>query len=261
MARRLNLDPLKILLSFFLTISTLQARAQTPASERPYTPMKKDFTTENGVPFVVDVPSDLAEEAPKSEMPAKSQAGVEPEEEDSKFTQVIDEDTPVSHDDIAGEKNLTSSRAWKAPDFSNQNTALGYSATAFAVPKGLETNVKFWIDVYSKYTTDQGVLHDSEFIDLIYDELDFGPISSRTDLNNFQKERMKIKMVKDGKKQVMAMLEKFQKIKDPSSLSPKERKAWDYFEKVKDPKKFKNALGKGRLRFQLGQKDRVIQGI
>jgi membrane-bound lytic murein transglycosylase D len=237
-----------------MVLSTAQAE------EHPYTPVKKDFT-ENGVPFVVDVQGENSDEANRSEMPTKAQATVEADDNDSKFTQVTDEDTPVSHEEIAGEKNVTNSRPWKAPDFSNQDTALGYSSNVFATPKGMETNVKFWIDVYSKYTTDQGVLHDSDYIDLIYQELDFSSVTSRTDINNFQKERIKIKMVKDGKARVLTMLQKFQKLKDPSGLNPAERKVWDYFEKIKDPKKFKAAAGKGRLRFQLGQKDRVIQGI
>ena len=32
----------------------------------------------------------------------------------------IDEDTPVELDEIAGDKNLTGSRPWRVPDYSNQ---------------------------------------------------------------------------------------------------------------------------------------------
>jgi len=240
-----------------ILISMMYVCSSAMAQERPFTPIKKDFT-ENGVPFVVDVSSEYMTEGPKSEMAEKAQ---QDEVEDSKFTQVVDEDTPVSHEEIVGEKNLTTSRPWKASDFTGQGQALGYSADTFAIPKGLEVNVKFWIDVYSKYNTDQGVLHDSDNIDLIYEELDFGSISMRTDLNSYQKEVAKVKMVKDGKKRVIAMLEKFSTLPDGSSLSGKERKVWDYFEKIDEKNKFIVASKKNRLRFQLGQKDRVIQGI
>lgn len=228
------------------------------AQERPYTPIKKDFT-ENGVPFVVDVSSEYFEEAPKSEL--ASAAAEKEEVEDSKFTQVIDEDTPVTHEEIAGEKNLTTSRPWKGPDFSGQSAALGYSSDTFAMAKGLETNVKFWIDVYSKYNTDQGVLHDSDYIDLVYEELDFSAISARTDLNSYQKEAAKVRMVKEAKKRVITMLEKFSQLKDPGELAAKEKKIWNYFEKIDEKNKFIVASKKNRLRFQLGQKDRVVQGI
>jgi membrane-bound lytic murein transglycosylase D len=243
------LSHLHLILVFLFFASISQAQ------DRPYTPAGND-DAENSIPFVVDAEPDQVAESRRTEMAEK------PEEDDeAQFVPVTDEDAPVTHDEIAGEKNLTSSRPWKAPDFSKQEGALGYSPTAFAIPKGLEVNVKFWIDIYSKYSTDQGVLHDSDYIDLIYEELDFTPISNRTDINRFQKERLKIKMVKDGKARVVRVLEKLHKTKDPARLTAAERKVWDYFAKVKGKNKFKEANGKGRLRFQLGQKDRVIQGI
>lgn len=61
----------------------------------------------------------------------------------------------------------------------------------------------------------------------IYEVLDFSPISARTDINIYKKEALKIKAVKDAKKRI---------------LGNKKIKA-------------------SQIRFQLGQKDRVIQGI
>lgn len=171
-----------------------------------------------------------------------------------------DEDAPVSHEKIAGDESLTAPRPWRATDYSNQK-AVGWTETSFAIPKGLETNVQFWLDVYTKYTTDQGVIHDAEYIDLIYETLDFTAIVARTDIDGSQKERQKTKMVKESKKRVKEMLQKFETLKDPSSLGEQEKKIWDYFAKIDDKKKFKEAQTKQRLRFQLGQKDRVIQGI
>ena len=48
-------------------------------------------------------------------------------------------------------------------------------------------------------------------------------------------------MVKDGKRRVIALLEKFSKLKDGSGLTPQELKIWEYFEKIKTPKKFSEA--------------------
>jgi len=67
--------------------------------------------------------------------------------------------------------------------------------------------------------------------------------------------------VKDAKKRVIAMLEKFHHLTDPSTLEAKEKKIWDYFAKIDEKNKFAEAAKKSRLRFQLGQKDRVVQGI
>jgi membrane-bound lytic murein transglycosylase D len=175
---------------------------------------------------------------------------------------LIDEDTPVTHDQIAGEIKLTDSRAWRAPNYANQNGALGWTSETFSVPKGLEKNYKFWLDIYSKYNTDQGVIHDAENIDLVYSQIDFTPISVRTDIGKWQKEALKIRRVKQAKMRAIEMLKKFEKLKDPSNLNPEEKRIWDYFAaNIPGKKKFKLAQGKNRIRFQLGQKDRVIQGI
>lgn len=247
---------LSVLIASHFFLSSAVAQDREIASARNFSPIKKDFV-ENGVPFVADVSAEYAEEGVRTE----SEKLVDNSAPDSSFVQDIDEDTPVSHEDIAGEKNLTSSRSWKAPDFTGQEKTLGYGTTGFAVPSQLEIPVKFWIDIYSKYNSDQGVLHDSEHIDLIYEELDFSSISARNDLNPYQKEHQKVKMVKDGKKRVIALLERLSKVKDPETLTPSERRVWDYFTKIDEPKKFLLASKKNRLRFQLGQKDRVIQGI
>lgn len=173
----------------------------------------------------------------------------------------IETDTPVSHEEIEGDQSLTSTREWRPPVYTGQEQALGWTENSFAVPAGLETQVKFWIDIYSKYSSDQGVLHDSEYIDLIYTTLDFSTISSRSDINAFQKERLKIRLVKEAKKQVIEMLKKFEKLESSESLSESEKKIWDYFQKIDEKKKFREAMDKSRLRFQLGQKDRIVQGI
>jgi membrane-bound lytic murein transglycosylase D len=171
------------------------------------------------------------------------------------------EDTPVMIEDIAGDKDLTGIRPWRAPNYSGQAGSIGWSENAFAVPKGLETNYQFWLDIYTKYTTDQGLLHDSDQIDLVYEVLDFTSLSARTDLNSFQKNRMRTKAVKEAKKRTIAMLKKLQKIKDPSTLSVNEKRIWDAFSNKSGKKKFLDATTKNRLRFQLGQRDRIIQGI
>lgn len=176
-------------------------------------------------------------------------------------------DTAVTEDSVPGEKNLAGSREWRAPDFSNQQGALGWFEGAFNVPPGLEKNVKFWIDIYSKYSTDKGVLHDTENIDSIYTELTFTSITQRGNLNEVQKEIMRKKLVKQEKKRIVAILEKLQKIHkkwkpdQALNLSEEEQKIWDYFKNIDEKNKFSEAAKKNRLRFQLGQKDRIVQGI
>ncbi len=171
------------------------------------------------------------------------------------------EDTPVILEEISAGKEFTGIRPWRPPEYLKQENALGWSPGVFEVPKGLEVNYTFWLDVYTKYTTDQGLIHDSEYIDLIYEVLNFSTISSRADLSNAQKNAHRLRLVNESKKRVKALLKKLQNLQEPSSLTQDEKRIWDYFQKISGEKKFEEATSKKRIRFQLGQRDRMIQGI
>lgn len=116
---------------------------------------------------------------------------------------------------------LPESRMWRPPIYKNQDKTLGYSSKAFATPKGMEKQVQFWVDVYGKYTSEQGILHDSENVEKIYQIVDLKGL--KTD----REKQKKIDQVKE-------------EIADKLKLSKEAR---------------------SNLRFQLGQKDRMQQAI
>lgn len=174
----------------------------------------------------------------------------------------LNEDTPTVHTEIAGDKTLTDSRAWRAPSYANQEKTLGYNATAFSTPKGMEKQVQFWMDIYTKYGTDQGVVHDSENIDLIYEVVNFKDIVSNGGLTVGAKEKLKQKRVDDAKKKYTAILEKLENVKAESDLTDeKEKMIWKYMNALSEPNKFQEAMQKNRMRFQLGQSDRMQAAI
>ncbi|WP_374075289.1 lytic transglycosylase domain-containing protein [Bdellovibrio bacteriovorus] len=111
------------------------------------------------------------------------------------------------------------SRPWRAPVFKDQTSALGYKEDAFAVPQGMEKKVQFWIDIYTKYSTTQGVIHDAENVEQVYEVVD---------LTGLTTEREKQKKVDEVKNIIGLKLTKEEK---------------------------------DRLRFQLGQKDRMQDAI
>lgn len=151
-------------------------------------------------------------------------------EDDESFEDVVTEnDSPVAEQIIEGDSSLTSSRAWHAPDFSNQDSVPGYNIADFQISPEMKLIVDFWISIYTKYTTDQGVIHDVEHPDVIYGVIDFSEISSKHNLTDIQREIQMTKLVKQQKKLVIAQLRKDKK--------------------------------HTKVRFQLGQKDRFIQGI
>ncbi len=151
---------------------------------------------------------------------------------------------------------------WSKPDFSKQMEALGWSPTAFETPPGFHDRVNFWIDIYSKYTTKQVLLHDAKYMDIVYKVLDFTALDADTKLNPLEKERQKKKEIKDDKRLIKEALQRIHRSKDdPSVLSKEDQEIYEKFKFIPDKNKFVEAQGKHRLRMQLGQKDRFILGI
>lgn len=150
---------------------------------------------------------------------------------------------------------------WTPPNYANQEKALGWTADAFNVPKGMEDRVQFWKDIYTKYSSDQGVLHDSKYVHLIYGSVDFSDITAQTDLTDRQREKARRKRVDDRKKEIAARLKHLSELKDAQGLSGEDLRYWEMFAKIDEPKKFVEAAKKGRLRFQLGQRNQFMNGI
>lgn len=144
------------------------------------------------------------------------------------FSSFAEEDTPVTHDPIAGFNENLGSRDWREPSYDYPVRPLGYDQDSFKFPKGFESRVEFWKKIYTKYTTSQGVIHDAENVSQIYKEVDFSDINQDKELTNRQKEKKKQKLVDNLKKSIVAENPKI---------------------KIAD------------LRFQLGQKDRIENAI
>jgi membrane-bound lytic murein transglycosylase D len=62
---------------------------------------------------------------------------------------------------------------WSRPDFTEANlNALGYTENSFTTPAALKKDVQFWIEIYTKYTTRQGVFHLTGETDQVLGEID-----------------------------------------------------------------------------------------
>lgn len=169
--------------------------------------------------------------------------------------------TPVDHQKFSQE-TLKKTFPWVPTKYENQKNKLGYDKNTFKTPKGLRKNVRFWIDIYTKYNSHQGVLHDSENIDFVYEVIDFTSIENNNKLDPFQKERAKKRLVRQRKKHYVKILKKLQK--KPARgrrLSAVERKIKKALAHDKRKNKYQLATSKRRLRFQLGQKDHFVKGL
>lgn len=77
---------------------------------------------------------------------------------------------------------------WAPPDFTGQK-ASGYDSKAFQVPEPLKDDVNFWILIYTKYTTQQGVFHISGDTSRILAEIDLTNVFSNPKWGPIRREK------------------------------------------------------------------------
>ncbi|OFZ22905.1 MAG: hypothetical protein A2X94_14830 [Bdellovibrionales bacterium GWB1_55_8] len=116
----------------------------------------------------------------------------------------------------------------------------------FVAEGRLKKNVDFWISIYSQYGTDQGLIHDSKYVDVVYEVV--SPPSAR--LIRESKQRWRKVLLSLHRKQA-----------EPSTWTEDERRAFVLFQNVYEGDKFLKASHRKRVRFQLGQKDRFREGL
>jgi membrane-bound lytic murein transglycosylase D len=129
---------------------------------------------------------------------------------------------------------------------------VGVSAEAadpFAHPPELESDVRFWIRVYTEVTTDQGLLHDDWNLNLVYEVLRFDPADSP---------RQRERTVAQAKARYAALLRRFA-AGDTANLTAHETRILHAFGERPTPAKFRDAID--GIRFQLGQADRFHEGL
>lgn len=152
-------------------------------------------------------------------------------------------------------------RIWVAPDYTTQKDTLGYSESTFMVPVPLKDRVQFWVDIFTKYTTSQGILHDSRYVHIVYEPVDLSPLDKNHYLTYRKRLKAEQNLIDEKKNKIKEILLKLHETKDASQLAGEELRYWKMFESVDEENKFFEAAQKGRLRFQLGQSDRFKLGI
>lgn len=118
----------------------------------------------------------------------------------------------------------------------------------------LRKKVDFWIQIYSQYTTRQGLVHDSKYIDRIYEVVHFDPVNGSR-----AKDSKLVKHFKTKWKNVLLSVHK--KRNHPETFTHDEKQVFDLYRDIDEPDKFLRAAHRKRLRFQLGQKDRFAEGL
>ena len=120
---------------------------------------------------------------------------------------------------------------------------------AFPQPVELRPDIDFWVSIFTRYTTDQGVLHDSRNLAVVYDVIDF-----ESDLGRRARQRR----VSSRREKVQAVLKSLAsgKREDLSDDEARVLALW--------PTKVSNkslATAAKQIRYQQGLKDRFREGL
>ena len=126
-------------------------------------------------------------------------------------------------------------------------SALYGDNSLFPVYPSIEPNVKFWTKVYSEYSTAQGVLHDSQNLDIVYEVVELRSGAKTINEKRIQKAKNKYKTI----------LRKL--AQNPTVSDVETRRVAALFGKNANPATFQRAIY--RIRCQIGQKDSFRNGI
>ncbi len=127
--------------------------------------------------------------------------------------------------------------------------AIQRDPSLFIEPPGLETDIQFWVRIYSQVNAQSGLLHDSRNLGVVYEE-----IGLPRGLSNAARERY----VEKKKKKYRAALRKLAQGKR-ENLSARERRVLGLFPPDVSDKTLLRAAK--RIRFQLGQSDQFRGGL
>jgi membrane-bound lytic murein transglycosylase D len=116
----------------------------------------------------------------------------------------------------------------------------------------LKNNVYFWQNIYSRYTTHQGILHDDKNLSIVYEII---PLAPKTNPNYRKINQERIQKAKEKYYKILVRLSK-----NPNDKSAEEKRTAKLFGSSHVAAKvFLNAAK--NIRCQIGQKDRFLKGL
>lgn len=137
----------------------------------------------------------------------------------------------------------------------------------FEIPEYFDSSVKFWFSIYTQYSSDQVVIHDSNNLKLVYNVIDFSELHDNKSIHRFSKSKLQSHLSLEYTRRIKKSLKKLSTIK----LSKVTQEQDDILRaikaaKIKIPrsktkrKKLFLELSKN-IRTQTGQRNMVYRGI
>jgi membrane-bound lytic murein transglycosylase D len=115
----------------------------------------------------------------------------------------------------------------------------------------LEANVRFWVEVYTKYPTTTGIIHDAEDLDIVYGVIDLLP-QEKVRARQVNQER--IRAAKERYKRILTEL-----AENIDTEDEEKRRIAQAFGPKAGPDSFRQAID--NIRCQIGQQDRFEYGL
>jgi len=128
----------------------------------------------------------------------------------------------------------------------------------FSVPVGFQSRVQFWTQVYSKYTSEDAIFHDSQNLSIVYKVVDLRPIT-QSDLHPFVKEHKIKRLIDKERKLLISQLQSLKKHLNRMTLSESDQALYQLLSQPTKKSQVAEALA--NLRMQLGQKDFVEKAL
>lgn len=133
--------------------------------------------------------------------------------------------------------------------------------TWLIVPEALETDVAFWRDIYTKYGSDQVVLHHPQYLGIVYEVVDLTDIENDPRLTDIEKEHLREKRVDERREAIADTLRKLAANPKAVDLTDEELSIKRLFRGIDEYDAYRKAADEYGVRAQTGQRDKFIAGL
>ncbi len=144
---------------------------------------------------------------------------------------------------------------------------LGRIDSKFKVSKYFEPNVRFWFSVYTQYTSQQVVIHDTNNLKLVYNVIDYSGLHANTEVHRFSKSKLQSQLSLEHTIKIKKILKKLSWA-NLKKLNHNEFRILNIVKAAgikisRNKKRRKTAFLKlaNSLRTQTGQRDKVYKGV
>jgi len=183
-----------------------------------------------------------------------------PASTENQDSELLNLDNPFSDFNAEVRVHPVSSLAMNAPSVLDSKH-LSKKYKWLQTPRGLETDVAFWLDVYTKYDKNTVVLHHPQYLNIVYEVVDLNDIDKDVRLTDVERSHQREQRVKRRRERITDILKKLSTKHRASSLTQEEWHIRELFADIDEKNKFKKAAEDYGVRAQRGQGDKFITGL